>query len=210
MRLADQVVVSDGGSKDGTPELARSLGAEVVNGASGRGAQLNRGARATDGDVILFLHGDTILPTDLRGQIEAALDRGCIGGGSLIRFDVAGPLLRFGERWINGRTRLFRVPLGDQAQFVTREGFEAVGGFQEWPILEDLDLIRRLGRHGRVVVLPGPVVTSSRRFRSGGVLATLARNWTIWTLFLFGVSPQRLVRLYAPRTHRPDLPERER
>lgn len=194
--LADEVIVSDGGSTDDSRSLARSLGAAVVNGTAGRGAQLNRGAREADGDVLVFLHADTTLPPDAREQIERALDAGYAGGGSRVRFDVAGPLLRFGAGWINARTRLTRLPLGDQAQFVTRVAFEAIGGFRDWPILEDLDLMRRLKRQYRVAVLDGPVVTSSRRFRSGGKSKTIAINWSIWALYALGASPHRLARWY--------------
>ncbi len=193
---ADQVIVSDGGSTDDTRAMARSLGAVVVNGTAGRGAQLNRGAREADGDVLVFLHADTTLPADARRQIERAIEAGNAGGGSRLEFDVAGPLLRFGARWINGRTRLTRLPLGDQAQFITREAFEALGGFRDWPILEDLDLMRRLKRGYRVAVLDGPVVTSSRRFRTGGKFKTIAINWSIWALYALGASPHRLARWY--------------
>ncbi len=192
----DEVIVSDGGSADGSRALARSLGATVVNGPPSRGAQLNRGARAAGGDVLVFLHADTMLPPDGREQIERAVEAGYAGGGSRIRFDVAGALLRFGALWINGRTRLTRLPLGDQAQFVTRPAFEALGGFRDWPILEDLDLMRRLKRSYRVAVLDGPVVTSSRRFRHGGKSKTIAINWSIWALYGLGVSPHRLGRWY--------------
>lgn len=199
LAIADEVIVSDGGSSDGTPEIARRLGARVVNGAAGRGAQLNRGARAASGDVLLFLHADTVVPEELRRQIEDAVARGAGGGGCAIRFDPGGPLMRFGAGWINRRTRLFRIPLGDQAQFLTREAFDELGGYRDWPILEDLDLMRRLRRSATIAILDGPVVTSSRRFRALGVVPTIARNWTIWTLFALGVSPARLAALYRNR-----------
>ena len=197
LEVADEVIVSDGGSTDGSVEIARRSGALVVEGAPGRGSQLNRGAAAAAGDVLLFLHADSTLPADHRRQIETAIAEGCAGGGSLIRFDVAGGFLRFGAGWINRRTRLTRLPLGDQAQFVIQEVFEALGGYREWPILEDLDLMRRLKRAHRLAVVAGPVVTSSRRFIDHGVLKTIAVNWTIWCLYLLGVSPHRLARLYG-------------
>ena len=96
----------------------------------------------------------------------------------------------------NLRARLTRVPLGDHAQFVTRAAFERVGGFAEWPLLEDVDFMRRLRRAGRVAVLDLTVVTSARRFHAAGPLRTVARNWLIWLLFALGVRPYRLARLY--------------
>jgi uncharacterized protein len=199
LALGDEVIVSDGGSRDATVDVARQAGAVVVEGAAGRGGQLNRGAAAATGDVLLFLHADTLPAPATRQQIDDAVAAGCGAGGSLLRFDVAGPLLRFGAGWINRRTALLRLPLGDQAQFTTRQAFDEVGGFRDWPILEDLDLMRRLKRRHRVAVLPGLVTTSSRRFRRGGPARTVARNWTIWLLYACGVSPQRLARLYRQR-----------
>jgi rSAM/selenodomain-associated transferase 2 len=198
LATADEVIVSDGGSSDGTVELARRHGVTVVDGAAGRGTQLNRGAAAATGDVLVFLHADTLPAADTRQQIEAAVAAGCAGGGSRMRFDVAGPLLRFGAAWINCRTVILRLPLGDQAQFATRDAFAAVEGFPPWPILEDLELMRRLKRRFPVAILQGPVTTSSRRFRGAGPVRTVARNWTIWLLYICGVAPQRLARLYRP------------
>lgn len=197
--IADQVVVSDGGSHDGTTDVAAAAGALLVHGPPGRGQQLNRGAGLAleqGCDVLLFLHADTRLPSSGREQVERLVDDGHIGGGFLVRFDQRPPLLRFGEKLINARTRLLRVPLGDQAQFVARQAFESLGGFADWPILEDLDLILRLRRLGRVGIVNECVVTSARRFTQHGTLRTVATNWLIWLLYLSGVEPRKLARLY--------------
>jgi hypothetical protein len=114
-----------------------------------------------------------------------------------VRFDAEGLVYRLGERVANLRARITRAPLGDHGQFVTRAAFEELGGFREWPLLEDLDFIRRLGRRGRVAVLPLRVTTSARRFEAGGPLRTVLRNWWIWVLYALGVSPHRLARLYG-------------
>ncbi len=196
LALGAELVVSDGGSADGTVELARSLGVRVVAGAPGRGAQLNRGAAATAAEVLLFLHADTALPPAAAGQIHGAVAAGFCGGGFQVRFDGGGRLMRMGSRLVNLRTRLTRLPLGDQAQFVTRRAFADLGGYREWPILEDLDFMRRLKRHGRVAVLPGRVSTSARRFVARGIATTVATNWLIWGLYFAGVSPHRLAALY--------------
>lgn len=196
---ADEVVVTDGGSTDATLDVARALGARAVCGPPGRGGQLNRGAAATNADVILFLHADTILPDSAGRAVREAVAAGAPGGAFLLRFDGEGFVYRLGETVVNLRTRRAFLPLGDQAQFVTREAFRELGGFREWPILEDLDLSRRMrARWGRrrLAVIEERVVTSARRFAAQGPARTVAKNWLIWMLFLLGVSPQRLAKLY--------------
>lgn len=200
----DRVVISDGGSADGSAELARRLGARVVEGPAGRGGQLNRGAAAAGGDngesaggdVLVFLHADTRLPPEAPDLLRRAVADGAVGGAFLLRFDRRPPLLVIGERLIAWRTRWTRLPLGDQAHFVTRAAFAALGGYRDWPILEDLDFARRLKRHGRVAIIQAPVTTAARRYLQGGIVATTVRNWLIWGLFTCGVSPRRLARLY--------------
>ncbi len=196
LAAADQVVVSDGGSTDGTLAAARELGAEIVTGPPGRGGQLTRGARAADAPLLLFLHADTRLPADGVSLIREAVADGAVGGGFLVRFDEGGSLLRLGERLINARTRLTGLPLGDQAQFATREAFHALEGYRDWPILEDLDFALRLRHLGRTVLIRSPVTTAARRFVQQGIVKTVATNWLIWLLFFCGVSPHRLARLY--------------
>jgi rSAM/selenodomain-associated transferase 2 len=196
LAAADEVVVSDGGSRDGTLEVARELGARVVSGPPGRGGQLNRGAAAATGDVLLFLHADTTLPEGGAEKVREAVARGARGGAFLVRFDVDRPMQRLGAWLINHRTRLIRLPLGDQAQFATRETFERLGGYKDWPILEDLDFALRLRRLGGMALITDPVTTGARRFIEQGAVRTVATNWLIWLLFLLGVSPHRLARLY--------------
>lgn len=193
---ADELVVSDGGSGDRTREVAASLGARVVEGPAGRGAQLNRGAAATSAEVLLFLHADTTVPAGAADAVRAAIARGCCGGGFRVRFEPTRPLFRFGAAIANARSRLTRVALGDQAQFTTSAAFERLGGYREWPLLEDLDFARRLKRAGRVAILPLAVSTSARRFERRGPVRTVLTNWLIWTLFACGVSPSRLSALY--------------
>ncbi len=196
LAAADEVVVSDGGSRDASARLARELGARVVTGAPSRGGQLTRAAAASGADVYLFLHADSVLAPGAVEAVREAVVAGAPGGGFFVQFDSDRPLFRLGTRLVNLRTRLLRAPLGDQGQFVTRAVFEELGGFPEWPILEDLDFVRRLRRRGQIALLPHRVTTSVRRFESGGVLRTVARNWLIWALYVLGVSPHRLGRLY--------------
>ena len=196
LAMADELIVSDGGSDDGTVALARELGARVVTGPPGRGGQLNRGAAAATADVLLFLHADTTLPERGVERLREAVARGAPGGAFYLRFDVDRPMQRLGSRLINWRTRRLRVPLGDQAQFATRETFEHLGGFRDWPILEDLDFALRLRRLRGFTLIEEPVTTGARRFVEQGTVRTVATNWLIWILFLCGVSPHRLARLY--------------
>jgi rSAM/selenodomain-associated transferase 2 len=199
LAAADEVVVSDGGSTDGTPEAARALGARVVCGPPGRGGQLTRGAAAAgpaDTGILLFLHADTVLPPDGARAVRAAIAGGAVGGAFHMRFDTDRPLLRLGARLINWRTRLTGLPLGDQAHFVRRDVFRKMEGYRDWPILEDLDFALRLKREGRTALLDGPVTTAARRFVEQGIVRTVATNWLIWLLFLLGAPPHRLARLY--------------
>jgi|CXWL01.1.fsa_nt_gi rSAM/selenodomain-associated transferase 2 len=193
---ADEVVVSDGGSSDRTRELATQHGARVVTGAAGRGGQLIRGVAATTTDAVLVLHADTELPVGAGAAVRRALADGAVGGGFAMRFDDHRRLLRLATCLINHRTRWSKTPLGDQAQFFTRAAYERIGGFRDWPLLEDLDFMRRLGTAGRRVVLTPPVVTAARRYVARGVLRNVATNWLLWSLFWLGVSPHRLARLY--------------
>jgi rSAM/selenodomain-associated transferase 2 len=199
LAAADEVIVSDGGSADATVAVARSLGARVVTGPPGRGVQLNRGASAAiegKADILLFLHADTALPPEGAEAVRAAVAQGAPGGAFFLRFDADRPLQRLGSWLVNRRTRWLRVPLGDQAQWATREAFERLGGFPDWPLLEDIDFMQRLRRQPGFTIIEEPVVTGARRFLELGTVRTVAINWLIWLLFWGGVSPHRLARLY--------------
>ena len=194
MAVADEVCVSDGGSRDRTLAVARDLGARVVAGPAGRGAQLNRGVAGSTCEVFLFLHADTSLPAGARELILRAVAGGASGGGFRLRYDSPRASFAVGSQLATWRSRITRRPLGDQAQFAARSAFEAVGGFPDWPILEDLELMRRIAGHGRIVHLPAAVTTSARRFERLGTVRTVLTNYLIWGLFLAGVHPRRLAR----------------
>lgn len=194
--VADEVLVADGGSRDRTRELARTAGAVVVETPRGRARQMNEGARRARGEVLLFVHADTLVPPGARAAIAAALDRGALGGAFELRFDARGLAYRLGERAASLRSRWSRLAFGDQAQFLLRETFERLGGFADWPLLEDLDLARRLRAAGRVAILRPPVVTSARRFERLGPVRTVLRNWRILRMHARGVPPERLAEIY--------------
>jgi rSAM/selenodomain-associated transferase 2 len=189
-----EVIVVDAGSHDGTAAAAAADGATVVTAPGSRAEAMNRGAAVATGDVLLFLHADTLLPEGAAAAVAAALTD-ADAGAFRIRFDRPRPAL---ERLVNVRSRLFKVVYGDQALFVTRAAFERAGGFRPIPIMEDFDLVRRLRRQGGLVVLPAAVTTSGRRHQQSGRARTLVRIWLIQLLYLLRVPPERLARLYPP------------
>jgi rSAM/selenodomain-associated transferase 2 len=190
------VVVSDSGCDD-TAAVAAAMGARVIVGPRGRGGQLQRGAMAARGEVLLFLHADTLLPANAFELIEQVLGRPeVVGGAFRLAFDAPEFRYRVAAGLANVRAQVLARPWGDQAQFCRRTAFERCGGFPDWPFLEDVELVARLRCVGRLVLLPAAVVTSARRYRRGGLLANTLRNQLILVFFALGVSPQRLQRLY--------------
>jgi rSAM/selenodomain-associated transferase 2 len=196
----DELIVVDGGSSDRTVEVARRGGAEVIASERGRGRQMNAGAARARGDVLLFLHADTQLPAGFRSAIEGVLADGTACWGRFdVRFDEGGALLRLIAWLISRRSRLFRSATGDQAIFVRHADFEAAGGFREAHLFEDVEFVRRIRVRGAMAIPPAPVVTSSRRWRKDGVLATTLRMWSLKSLYLAGIPAKSLERFYADR-----------
>jgi rSAM/selenodomain-associated transferase 2 len=193
-----EVVVVDGGSRDGTPEIARPLADAVVSAPRGRGAQLNAGVRAARGDLLVFLHADTLLPAGAVEAVRAALAGGARGWG---RFDVEisgrHPLLRVVARLMSWRSRLTGIATGDQAMFVRRDRFDAAGGFSEIPLMEDVALSAALRRASRPACLRLRVVTSGRRWESRGVVRTILLMWWLRLRFWLGAEPSALARRYG-------------
>lgn len=191
-----EIIVVDGGSGDATAQIARRHGARVIETAvRGRAPQMNLGAAAAAGDVLLFLHADTLLPPDALRAIEAALADPRVAGGCFrLRFDDDHPLLRLSGALSRFGCRLFHY--GDCAYFVRRAAFCELGGFRAMPLLEDMDFWLRLNRGRRVVVVPASVLTSARRFREVGVVRQQTLGALIVLLYLLGVGAPRLARLY--------------
>jgi rSAM/selenodomain-associated transferase 2 len=183
------VIVVDGGSIDGTPELAAGLCDRLLSAPRGRALQMNAGARAAQGDVLVFLHADTRLP--------AAFDipRTSRWGRFDVRIEGRHPLLKIIAWAMNLRSRLSGIATGDQAMFVRRELFP---GFPEIALMEDIALSRLLKRRGRPTCLRQKVVTSGRRWESRGVLRTVLLMWSLRLLYFLGASPARLARWYRP------------
>lgn len=189
------VLVVDGGSRDGTPELARAAGARVLACERGRARQLRAGVEATGGEAVLLLHADSRLaPGWVDGVQDALADPSVVGGAFRLRFDDAHPGFRLLEWGVRLRVALFGLPYGDQAIFARRRVLDAVGGVPEVPLMEDVDLVRALRRQGRLRVLPLPVWTSGRRHRAGGLLRTAGRHLLAIGLWRLGVSRGRIAR----------------
>jgi rSAM/selenodomain-associated transferase 2 len=192
-----EVIVVDSGSGDGTPGLAAPLADRVIAAPRGRGTPMNLGAAFGSGDALLFLHADTALPDHADRLIAEALDRRAWG-----RFDlrIAGRhlFLAVVARMINWRSRLTGIATGDQAIFVTREAFDAVGGFPDLPLMEDIAISRRLKEICRPFCIGTPVTTSGRRFEYHGVFRTVLLMWRLRLAFYLGVAPAYLATQYRP------------
>ena len=196
-----EVVVVDGGSGDATRELAEPHADRVLAARRGRAEQMNAGAESARGDVLVFVHADTLLPDRADDALLRAIDSGARWG----RFDVAiasaSPLLAVVSFLMNARSRLTGIATGDQALFVRRDAFEAAGRFPAIPLMEDVGLSSRLKRAGRPACLRERVVTSARRWERRGTLATIVLMWRLRLAYALGADPARLARRYeAERT----------
>jgi rSAM/selenodomain-associated transferase 2 len=192
-----EVIVVDGGSADATAEIARPLADRVIASEPGRARQQNAGALAAAGDVLLFLHADTLLPPDADRLVIDGLTRSGRGWG---RFDVRlsgrAPALRMVERMMNLRSRATGIATGDQAIFVRPDGFWRAGGFPQIPLMEDVALSRILRRAGPPLCVRERVLTSSRRWEERGVLRTILLMWRLRAEYALGADPARLADRY--------------
>jgi rSAM/selenodomain-associated transferase 2 len=192
-----EVIVVDGGSVDATRELAAPLADRVIVSPRGRARQMNAGAAEARGDILWFLHADTVPEGDAGETILTAFTA---NGRDWGRFDVrlsgGQRLLRLVEALMNLRSRLTGIATGDQGLFMRRALFEAAGGFPDIPLMEDVALCRRLKRHGRPACTRRAVTTSSRRWEEAGVIRTIALMWWLRLAYFFGADPRRLARWY--------------
>jgi len=195
-RLAAQVIIVDGGSTDATTSLLAASGLSWTTAPRGRASQMNAGAAASTGDILMFVHVDTELPRDALPRVRCALRSGAVGGAFDVRLDARGLVLSLVGRMISLRSRCTGVATGDQALFVTRAAFERMGGFADMPLFEDIDFSRRLRRLGRVARVPRAVTTSARRWRRGGTIRTILQMWTLRVFYYAGIDPTVLARHY--------------
>lgn len=196
-----EVIVVDGKSQDNTASIVRQLGLSVLTSQEGRGAQINLGASVARGEYLLFLHADTKLPIDFADRVRRQLAKPRVAAGAF-SFDVddrsqVPPLVRWGT---NARSRWLGLPFGDQAIFTRAETFWQVGGAPHWPILDDVELVHRLSRKGKIAIDPAPAITSARRWRKLGPWRTWWINQLVLAGHAVGVSPEKLAHFYRSQT----------
>lgn len=193
-----EIIVVDGAADGGTIKVIGDNKVVTTASEPGRGIQMNRGASLGHGDVLLFLHADTLLPADAFGLIRNALsDEMFVGGAFDLRIRSDRKIFRITERYVALRTRLTRIPFGDQAIFLRRKYFEKIGGYRSIPVMEDVELMARIRKRGDAIcIIPEKVMTSARRWEKEGVLRTTLRNWMLQLLYILGVPPARLARFY--------------
>jgi rSAM/selenodomain-associated transferase 2 len=191
-----ELIIVDGGSTDRTFEIAQGH-SKVITSSRGRAAQMNAGAALATGEVLLFLHADTLLPDDAFRAIEHALSiPQVVGGAFQISFNRHQWPYRLVAFATNLRSRIRKIFTGDQAYFVRATSFYAIGGFPDQPLMEDLEIIKLLRKIGKVILLPQYVTTSARRHEKIGLIHSILFMWYLRTLYKFGTSPAKLQRKY--------------
>lgn len=197
LRGAKEVIVVDGGSTDGTAQLAAASGFLTISAPRGRARQMNAGYQHASGEVLLFLHSDSRMASDALEKMRAVLeDEQVVGGGFRLAMDDPSPVLGMVCFLSNLRAKWGRVYFGDQGIFVRREVFAAVGGYRDMPIMEDWELSGKIAGKGGLVQVPAVITTSARRFRQGGIWRTIWLMQKLKLLYLCGVSPDRIRRYY--------------
>jgi rSAM/selenodomain-associated transferase 2 len=193
-----EIIVVDSDPAGSTISAIKDEGVRTVAAEKGRARQMNRGAAIASGDVLLFLHADTRLPPNAFGMIRSKMDgKRHVGGAFDLGFDTKRTIFRITESYVHLRTRLTRIPFGDQAIFIRRDYFEQLGGYREIPILEDVELMKRIRKRGDAIgIIPAKVLTSVRRYEQEGVLYATLRNWLLQISYALGMSPDRLAKWY--------------
>ena len=193
-----EIIVVDGDPDAGTLKAIHDTSVVKVNSLQGRGRQMNEGAKIAGGNILLFLHADTELPQEAVSLIVEALNNGRFVGGA---FDLAIKSERFAFRLIESmasfRSRITRIPFGDQAIFIRKEYFHKIGGYKDIPLMEDVEIMQRIKKRGdKICIIRGKAMTSARRWENEGVVRCTLRNWLLQLLYYSGVSPSKLAKWY--------------
>lgn len=194
-----EIIVSDGGPGHSTLQVIEHDGIITVKSPPGRGVQMNMGAKKAQGNILLFLHADTRLPHNCIEAIHDAIRNGARAGAFSLSIDSPKRSLALVAWFANWRTRLESVPYGDQAQFVSTDLFKTLDGFADIPIMEDVELFKRIrNRNLPIAILPDRVKTSPRRWEKEGILRRTLTNWWLRIRYALGAPPETLVRHYRP------------
>ncbi len=193
-----EIIVVDGDTRGSTVSAVRDERAFKVISDKGRARQMNYGASIASGDILLFLHADTLLPKNALAMILSAMsDDRFVAGAFDLGINSDRPIFRITERYVYLRTRMTRVPFGDQAIFIRKEYFKEIGGYRDMPLMEDVEMMGRIRkRRDRLCIIPARVLTSPRRWEHEGILFCTIRNWTIQLLYVLGVPVQHLQKFY--------------
>lgn len=193
-----EILVVDGDPSGGTIGAIQDVAVKTAISKKGRGNQLNHGASLANGDILLFLHADTRLPLGAFDQIKAVLKtRKMTAGAFRLSIDSHRPVFRIIEKGVFFRSHYLGLPYGDQGFFIGRQDFQALGGFRDIPVMEDVEIVQRFKKHqGRIVILDSSVMSSARRWEKEGISYCTLRNWFLIVLFFLGVPPEKLQKLY--------------
>ena len=194
-----EIVVADSGDCPETSRAFEAIGAVIVRGGGSRGLRLDRAARQARGEVLFFVHADSRPPGNALAAILDCLEAGAEAGAFSLAYEDATPALKWIAWWANQRSRLLRLPFGDQGLFCRREAYERTGGYRDLAVCDDVDFVRRLRRAGPFSVLPEKTVTSPRRYRERGALRQVLTNWKVLLGYFAGVTPEKLERWYNRR-----------
>lgn len=195
-----EIIVVDGGSQDNTVAVAIQTGVKVISVSQSRAAQMNAGANIAGGDILLFLHADTKLPSNFVELVVKTLEPANVVAGAFeLAIDGSANSLRWIELLVKVRSRLFSLPYGDQAIFISKKDFINSGGFANLPIMEDFEFVKRIRKQGEIAIAPAAVTTSDRRWQKLGVWKTTLINQAIIAGYYLGISPTKLSNFYRNR-----------
>lgn len=192
-----EIIIVDGGSTDDTVKFCENLGLKVIYSVKGRSLQMNTGAKIATGDILLFLHGDTLLPVNFAVLITETLrDDHIIAGAFELKINSPKWGLRWIEKLVKWRSRFLQLPYGDQAIFLRKTTFLEIGGFPEIPIMEDFELMRILSKKGQIKIVPESVITSARRWEKLGIFKTTLINQIVIIAYFLGIKPEKIALWY--------------